>query len=65
MGSGSPQARHVSRHDAPGYRSILTAPGTPPLVIWSLLGRLAFAMTNLSLLLYVRAGSGSYAFAGG
>ncbi|MCI3273425.1 MFS transporter [Streptomyces cylindrosporus] len=36
-----------------------------PLVIWSLLSRLAFAMTNLSLLLYVSAASGSYAFAGG
>lgn len=59
------QMRRVGRRDrTSGYRAVLTAPGALPLVAWSLLGRLAFAMTNLSLLLYVSAATGSYAFAG-
>lgn len=66
MRSSARQARRTTRHDdVSGYRAVLTATGAPPLVLWSLLGRLAFAMTNLSLLLYVSAASGSYAFAGG
>ena len=55
----------IQHDNAAGYRAVLTAPGLPALVTWSLLGRLAFAMTNLSLLLDVSAVSGSYAFAGG
>ncbi|MGW3648962.1 MFS transporter [Streptomyces sp. NPDC000878] len=56
--------RSIQHDDASSYRTVLTAPGALPLVLWSLLGRLAFAMTNLSLLLYVSAVGGSYAFAG-
>jgi MFS family permease len=65
MRSKSRQTRRDIQHaGASDYRAVLTASGAPPLVVWSLLGRLAFAMTNLSLLLYVSAASGSYAFAG-
>lgn len=66
MPSKSRQTGQAGRHGgSASYRAVLTAPGAMPLVIWSLLSRLAFAMTNLSLLLYVSAASGSYAFAGG
>lgn len=46
------------------YRTMLARPGAPALSLWSLLGRLAFTMTNLSLLLYVNAATGSLALAG-
>ena len=39
-------------------------PGALPVAAWSLLGRFGFAMTNLSLLMYVAARTDSYAVAG-
>ncbi|MFC7549978.1 MFS transporter [Plantactinospora sp. GCM10030261] len=45
-------------------RTALSVPGALPMAVWSVFGRLAFAMVNLSLLIYVEAESGSYAIAG-
>lgn len=46
------------------YRLLLTRPGARSIAAWSLVGRLAFAMTNLSLLLYIHATTGNLAVAG-
>lgn len=46
------------------YRSLLQHTGARSIVAWSLTGRLAFAMTNLSLLLYVHTAAGNLAVAG-
>ncbi len=46
------------------YRRLLTHSGAPSIATWSLVGRLAFAMTNLSLLLYIHAATGNLAVAG-
>ncbi len=45
-------------------RTALAVPGALPMAAWSVLGRFAFAMINLSLLIYVEARTGSYAVAG-
>src|SRR5687768_16590495 len=39
-------------------------PGAVPMAAWSLLGRFGFAMTNVGLLLFVEARTGSYGIAG-
>ncbi|MDN5919442.1 MAG: MFS transporter [Pseudonocardia sp.] len=46
------------------YRAALSSPGAAAPVLASVLGRLPIAMFSLSVLLYVRGVSGSYAFAG-
>ena len=46
------------------YRALLLRPGMKNLAISSLLGRLAFAMTNLSLLLYVTETTGELSIGG-
>jgi predicted MFS family arabinose efflux permease len=46
-------------------RQVRTVPGVPAMAAWSLVGRFGLGMTNLSLLLFVRAETGSYAVAGG
>jgi len=39
-------------------------PGAVPMAVWSLVGRFGFAMTNVGLLLFVEARTGSYGIAG-
>jgi MFS family permease len=39
-------------------------PGAVPMAVWSLVGRFGFAMTNVGLLLFVEARTGSYGVAG-
>ena len=46
------------------YRVLWRRPGAPAVAAWSLTGRLAFAMTNLSLLLYIHATTANLAIAG-
>jgi MFS family permease len=41
-----------------------TTPGAVPMALWSLVGRFGFAMTNVGLLLFVQARTGSYGIAG-
>ncbi len=45
-------------------RTALAVPGALPMAAWSVVGRFAFAMVNLSLLIFVEAQTGSYAVAG-
>ncbi|GAB3986906.1 MFS transporter [Plantactinospora veratri] len=45
-------------------RTALAVPGALPMAVWSVLGRFAFAMINLSLLIFVEDRTGSYAVAG-
>ena len=59
LGAG-PRARWATS----SYRSLLVRSGAAGIATWSLLGRLAFAMGNLSLLLYVHAVGASLALAG-
>jgi len=46
------------------YRLLWRRPGAPGIAAWSLLGRLAFAMKSLSLLLYIHAATANLAIAG-
>ncbi|RPE38960.1 hypothetical protein EDD90_1906 [Streptomyces sp. Ag109_O5-1] len=50
-----PGAAPGLRRFTAAYTGVLTAPGAPPLVFWSLVGRFAFAGSNLALLTYVAA----------
>jgi len=45
-------------------RAVLAVPGARSMAAWSFLGRFGFAMTNIGLLLFVQARTGSYGIAG-
>jgi MFS family permease len=59
VGAAAPTSRRTGH-----YRLLVRQPGAMRIATLSLLGRLAFAMTNLSLLLYVNAATDNLAVAG-
>ncbi len=58
------QAQPGDRRASGSTRTVVFLPGAPPMVAWSFVGRFAVGMMNLSLLLFIRAETGSYAVAG-
>lgn len=60
----STEPAYAANGKGSGYLAVLSAPGVPRLVVWSLAGRFGFAGSNLALLTYLHEVTGSLGFAG-